>query len=239
MHESMTLQTEKRILSPKEVERLIQENKIPQDYRSRCVDGRYEKTEDLAGIAKPGGDAGSLMAVLGSLVTLGVSLDSDTIPEVLNVVVDTVGGVHNFNFHTDTHHEAEGVACGCGHVAKARKDPEAYGLNIEAIKILDAKLTQLKAQGANEVVLRGEHQEGSVVVINSPDESMAPNNGTEQVFVYNKGADEEIYRKLAKGIALILNMTEDEVFGALTAAANRQLDATLVRLADGLEVYTA
>jgi hypothetical protein len=50
--------------------------------------------------------------------------------------------------HTDDHHTEEGVACGCGHVAKARLDAEAYGMTEADISILDNKLEELKSSGA-------------------------------------------------------------------------------------------
>jgi hypothetical protein len=50
---------------------------------ARCVDGRYENMPDMPLAAKPGGDAGDLMALFAALNMLGQSLPNEEVVKIM------------------------------------------------------------------------------------------------------------------------------------------------------------
>ncbi len=92
---------EKKEMTPEQLTAFVDANKIvisDANKISRCVDGRYEGIENFPVIAKPGGDAGDMMAAFGALNVLDVSLDGQAI---LNAVAEVAGGIQKIQFHTD------------------------------------------------------------------------------------------------------------------------------------------
>lgn len=96
---------QRRVLTENEVEKFVLENlyrvKKGKEFLSRCIDGRYDKTADLAPCAKPGADIGELMIVLAVNRECGLEIKTE---DVFKAVVKTVGRYKNFKFHTDDQH---------------------------------------------------------------------------------------------------------------------------------------
>lgn len=212
---------------------------------SRCVDGRYQGMANFPMIAKPGADAGDVMAAFGALNLLGKTLPSEA---VLNAVVNVVGGVQKFAFHTDDHAEPTQPGMGCGHIGQAVADPESFGVTAEQMQFIVSELPKLLEQGAQQEVLHGEHGEQAVIVVNSETHGLLPmlriGDNLREAFVYHKTLHTQQLDKLAKGLQEALaaqgEAVEDfQIRKALDDAFGKQLAEILKRLAKGLPVYTA
>ncbi len=220
---------------------IAEENKI-----SRCVDGRYEGIKNFPMVAKPGGDAGDIMAAFGAINELGLELDGEMI---INAVMEAVGGKEKFAFHTDSHAEHDNAGCGmgCGHLKKAKLEPDEYGLKQEQMDFLFNKLPQFLEEGAHQEILNGDHAETAVLVVDSENFGLKPllhsEDGIQEAFVYHKTLHQEQLDQLAKELQEKLAETgvvreEVELRKALDTAFGKQLNATLQRLAKDLPVYT-
>jgi len=231
-----------------EAQVFIEANKVAitdENKFGRCVDGRYENIIDCPMIAKPGGDAGDVMAVFGALNILGKSLPNET---VLELVLENIGGSSHFNFHSDDHADAAVAGLGCGHLKQAKLDPSAYGLLQEQIDTIFAELPAMLEQGAHQEVLHGDHAEQAVIVVDSESYGAMPLLRSEdklsEAFIYQKTWHEKQLDKLSQGIQMEFAKTgvvleEAEVRNALDTAFGKQLGETLKRLASGLPVYVA
>jgi hypothetical protein len=212
---------------------------------SRCVDGRYENISNFPMIAKPGADAGDVMAAFGALNLLQINLPSEI---VLNAVISAIGGVGKFNFHTDDHAEPTDIGYGCGHIRQAKEDPAAYGVTQEQIDFIFNELPKLLEQGAHQEVLHGLHAEQAVIVVDSESYGVLPllriGENVREVFIYQKNLHRQqldaLSKLLQEAIAAQGQVVEDHAIRkALDDAFGKQLSETLKRLADGLPVYTA
>lgn len=212
---------------------------------SRCVDGRYENISNFPMIAKPGADAGDVMAAFAALNILGVSLPSEV---VLEAVVTAIGGANKFAFHTDDHSEPSDIGFGCGHTKQAKNDPEAYGVTQEQMDFIFSQLPKLLEQGATQEVLHGDHAEQAVIVIDSETHGVQPlvriGNNVREAFIYQKTLHSQQLDKLVKILQEVLAaygqaVEEHAIRKALDDAFGKQLAETLKRLADGLPMYTA
>ncbi len=212
---------------------------------SRCVDGRYQGVTNFPMISKPGADAGDLMAAFGALNALGKTLPNETI---LNAVIEVVGGVQKFAFHTDDHAEPTQPGMGCGHIKQALGDPEAYGVTAEQMQFIFSELPKLLEQGAHQELLHGDHAEQAVVVVNSETHGVLPlihvGSDLREAFVYQKTLHtqqlDKLGRILQEALATQGDVVEDfQIRKALDDAFGKQLGETLKRLASGLPVYTA
>lgn len=218
-----------------------------QKFLSRCVDGRYLKSINLPPLAIPGADAGQLSLILATANTYGFEVDEET---VFNVLVETVGGIENFNFHSDHHGDPKIPASGCGHIREQRLDPKAYGLESEQMEYIKAVLTQAKKKGATEVILEGDHQEGAVLQIQGPYsiyprflQQLDQGKAQIQAFTFNSTLVDERHRAIAKklieekALKLFPGSDEEYLFEALSEVTENHLFETLKRLASGLPIF--
>lgn len=212
---------------------------------SRCVDGRYDNIYDCPMIAKPGGDAGDVMSMFGALNILGKTLPNK---DVFNLVMENIGGVKNFNFHTDEHADQGVAGLGCGHLKQAKLDPSAYGVTQDQMDFIFNDLPKTLHEGANQEVLYGNHEERAVIVVDSTNYGVIPvhrdGEKVSQAFIYQKTLHEDQLDNLAKALQEALAgdgtvVEETEVRDALDGAFAKQLGETLKRLAEGLPVYVA
>lgn len=209
---------------------------------SRCIDGRYEGR--VPPLAKSGADAGDLMISCAAFSKLGIDPASKWY-EILQAVLDTVGGVKKFRFHTDEHAEGEGA--GCGHLKKALEDPDPYKLSRESMELIFEELKNLKQQGAREDVLQGPHREKAVLLITSRTHSVSPRideGGTSnEVFVLHATLLKTRMDLLAEHLLPIVRQSRQEMGkqklqSALLEAANLQANVTVGKLAPHLPVFS-
>ncbi|HEX3095926.1 MAG TPA: hypothetical protein VHQ20_02285 [Patescibacteria group bacterium] len=211
---------------------------------ARCVDGRYENIEDIPMIAKPGADAGDVMAAFGALNLLQQTLPSGVI---FDIVAQSIGGVQNFRFHTDDH-AGDAIGMGCGHIKQAKLDPTAYGLQQDQIDFIFDQLPGVLVQGAWQEVLHGDHAEQAVVVVDSENYGVLPllrsADTLQEAFIYQKTIHAQQLAKISKlmqenfaeqGVVV----EEPQILEALNNAFGKQLGETLKRLAKDLPIYTA
>jgi hypothetical protein len=204
---------------------------------------------EFAPVARPGADAGYFMVALAAVRSMGFKDASRLQPAIFDAVIRSLGGAKQFRFHTDEHAarefqdkpEEQKVARGCGHLRQAEKDPRAYGLEPEDMSAIFGRLSALKKEGASEVVLRGEHRERAVIVVDSPKFGFRRGDGNGfQVFVYHAALDRLRLEKLAGELAKIAELRDisaEVLRGALIAASDREREETLRRLAAGLPIF--
>lgn len=223
-------------------------------YDSRCVDGRYQPGE-MAPLARAGADAGYLMTVAAAIRATG-RIDKVDLREILEKVVVARGGPNKFCTHTDSgtvgkerEAGAPHVPCGgCGHVKHARKDPAAYGLTAEDIKVIDEVLQGIydkndkpEVAEKQEIVLAGGHGEGAVMIVHSKKHALKPmTKSGRQAFVYNADLDNAVLLDLATALQFPEENGPSETFlEALRKASGQQTGKTLEKLAEGspLPVY--
>ncbi len=218
-------------------------------FLSRCVDGRYRSSKDLSPLAFPGADAGELALVLATANSYGLEVDTE---KVYKTVIDLVGGIDNFNFHSDHHGDTKIPASGCGHMKQIHIDPQSYHLKKEQVKTVDQILLQAKSQGAKETVLTGEHLEGAVLQIIGQ-ESVSPRfisdiegvNQEIEVFVFHETLVKERHRILAQkllendAVKLSPGTDSEYLYDALSEMTDNHLFETLKRLAVGLPIFQA
>lgn len=208
---------------------------------THCVDGRYEEGS-LA--ARPGADAGYVMVVMGVLRKMNADLG---LKVAMDSVLEAVGGVEKFSFHSDDHEVPAGVdermkvGIGCGHLKHAYNDPSAYGLMKEDMEFLMNQLTEMQDKMHRDE-LKGHHEEQAVLVIESAEYGVAPkvdNGKFYESFVFQSSAD-------GKKLEEIANILFEKIGGKvergvlvkyLQEVSEMQLNETVGRLAKGLPVY--
>ncbi len=238
-----------------EAERFVKETlyRIDPDAQleCRCVDGRpFERGEKLSDVARAGGDAGYAMAACAALKLLeeermvSIPNDMSRVQAVLDAAVKLAGGARYFHFHTDTHADPSVAGGGCGHMREAEKEPKAYGLSPDDMPTLRKSLASLLAGGTKQDVLHGDHNERAVFVIETPRFGMMPNApDRKSSFIYQKSLDKEKLAAFADILFDDLNLghvnfiSREKFREEIAAASDRQLGATLERLANGLPVF--
>ncbi len=259
----------KLILSKEQVYELITANRYrvnPQErFLSRCIDGRYDNNiknqiskikstdqksdikKQLPALAFPGADVGQLATILAAGSGFGFAVDGKN---ALKALLETVGGVSNFGFHTDRHGDKKRVASGCGHWKQINLDPAAYSLEKAQIDFVQNQLTQLKNKGAEEIILEGDHHEGAVLMVKGnwgilPRFIIETDGGNleTQVFIYHQSLVDARHRALAiallhqKAVALPSGCDEDYLYHTLSETAENHLMETAKRLAKGLPIF--
>lgn len=253
----------KIILNKEQVAELVWNNRYKVDpkekFLSRCVDGRYPTSprilgaslgasQNLPALAIPGADAGELALIFATANTFGFELNQE---KTIKVMLDIVGGIRNFNFHTDHHGSPKILASGCGHMKQIGIDPAVYNLDKEQVKFMQKMLKTLKKQGAKEMVLEGEHLEGVILQIKGP-YSIYPRFFVEteggrtavEAFCFHSGLVDERHRFLAKklleekAVKLFPGCDEEYLYEVLSDTTENHLFETLKRLAPELPIFS-
>ena len=143
---------------------------------------------------------------------------------------------------------------GCGHLRLAMQTPEAYGARPELVKELLRSFFRARWGGATEPefeVLPGGHEEGAVVNVRvetelrsfTPIPLVSPSANGTQMFVNHPQVSahhrEELGHFLAMqdDVASVSPAHVEPLVRVMSEIADRQLGATLGRLAKGLPVY--
>jgi hypothetical protein len=220
---------------------------VPNPLLSRCIDGRYQNSNSLPALAIQGADAGELALIFSMANECGLTLDMD---KAFQALVDTVGGVENLQFHTDSH-AAQGVAlAGCGHIKQASQDMASYNLTEKQMAFIKEKFADLKKQGVQEVILEGDHQESAVVFVKGkfgvlPRFKLERENGGREgmMFVFHNTFVDARHHILAKkllemkALSLEGGLDEEYVYSTLSDACETHLMETAKRLAQGLPIF--
>lgn len=239
MERELNMETEKTILTENEVNELVLRNRYPvvenDRFKARCIDGRYPKIENLPALAKPGSDLGDLMVLLAVNNQHALKIKRDVLGQILT---HTIGGAHNFNFHTDSHYYNNSL--GCGHWREAKTFPANYGLTRDDLDFIDNFCWEMQKHGDRRDVLKGSHEEGAVVIVKGENWSLAPklitDHGVKEVFVYHQTLDDQRRRRLADNLKPCLKSSLD-IETVLSQVALQQRRETMTRLAQGLPVY--
>jgi len=240
---------QKYTLSKEQIADLILENtyEVKNTLLSRCIDGRYENSEDLPALAIPGADAGELAVIFAMANTFGYMLDMQ---KALDGLVEVVGGVKNIQFHTNLHAERGKILAWCGHMKQELLDIKSYNLLEEQLDFIKKSFIQLEKQGANEVELQGDHQEAALLFVKGnfgvlPRFTLAreDNRRVVQTFVFHRTFVDSRHHLLAKklietkAVDLEIGLDEETVFMALSDTVENHLMETAKHLALGLPIF--
>lgn len=241
----------KIILNKDEVYDLILDNRYRVDVKnkflSRCIDGRYENSDELPALAFPGADAGELALIAATANAFGFEVDLD---KAYQSLLNIIGGVKNFNMHTDDHHDPKVTGAGCGHLGQIKTDPKAYQLTEVQIKQIDQILETAKKNGAKETILKGPHLEGAVLLVKG-DYGIKPQCYLEeekikrltQVFIYQQtlvNSRHKVWAKelmQSKVVKLYDNTDEEYLYEVLSEQSELHLFETVERLGKDLPLF--
>lgn len=241
----------KLILTKEHVENLVAENRYKvtdkNKFLSRCIDGRYQNDEGLAPLAIPGADIGELAVIFAAANNFGFEIDPE---KAFQSLVEVVGGIKNFQIHSDSHADKSIVAAGCGHWKQINLDPKAYSLNKDQMSFIKKKLIEVKQAGSFEIILEGEHLEGAVLQVKGGWSVMPRFTVSEggkdilsEVFVYQASLVDERHKVLAgallknNAIKLVAGQSEENLHNALSETVEAHLFETAKRLAGGLTIF--
>ncbi len=242
---------EKIIFTKEQVYELVTENRYEVDpekkFQSRCIDGRYENSSDLPALAIPGADAGEIGIVAAAGQTYGFTVD---LQKTADTIVETVGGIQQFNFHTDSHADPSVPAGGCGHIRLITSEFERYRTTKEFAAFLNRYLQQAKKNGAHETRLQEDHGESAVLVITGSHSvqtqcRMQTEGGVKnvQVFVFHSSLVNERHKALVekliknRAVEIIEGCDADYLYTVLSEITDIHLFETMKHLAKGLPIY--
>lgn len=243
----------KVIFSNEQVAEIVQANKYPVDaksaYLSRCIDGRYSDRNNLPPLALAGADLGELALIKSAGNIYGFEVD---LKKTYQVLVELLGGINNFQMHTDSHGDPKIAAAGCGHLKQMKLDPGAYHLTQEDVLTLSEIAEDAKKKGATEVKLEGDHIEGAVlqVVGNYSVKTryfLQSDSGTREVeiFVFHETLVNKRHKALAKAliqtaaVRMVNGLDAEYLSEVLSETTEDHLMETAKRLAKGLPIYLA
>lgn len=140
---------------------------------------------------------------------------------------------------------------GCGHIRNMMQNPEQYGVRAELVKKALEEI--IKASWKNEdieiEVLKGEHTKGAVVNVVIEDEvdenteipAIPPNLDGEEMFVNHPQVAGFLRREISREVGEIIGFEIDagKFSQQIKTLAEKQLKATVGKLADGLPIYNA
>ena len=257
-------------LNSSQIQLLVKENSYKVDeknrFLSRCIDGRYENKlevkssafakatadkqkseveENLPALSIPGADLGELALIIACANDFGFGVDQE---KIFQTLVEVVGGLKKFSYHTDSHHG--GLALGCGHFSQILKDFVSYNLQKRDIKFLEEKLKFLQRNSVLPVILEGNHDEGAILIVKGnfgvyPRFVIETEEGKKEVsiFVYHQTLVDERHRLLVKrlidnkAIKLFDGLDQEYLYEVLSQEAENHLLETVKRLAKDLPVY--
>lgn len=241
----------KIILNLNHIQELVSKNKYKVNHKtkflSRCIDGRYENSQNLPALAFPGADVGELALIFATANSYGFEVDKK---KVLESFLKVIGGEENFRLHTDSHADDKIPAAGCGHWKQVNLDPKAYNLEKDQIDFIKKTITTF-VRPSQSCILEGDHLEGAVLLVRGdygvlPQFDIKTDQGVihVQVFVYHQTLVDQRHRQLAqelvKNKGVIFKDGEDEewLYNALSDVSEDHLMETAKRLAKGLPIYS-
>ena len=240
---------EKFTLTKQQISSLLFESvyEVKNPLLSRCIDGRYNNSDSLPALAIQGADAGELALIFSTANTCGFFLNTE---HALKALVDTVGGVPNIRFHTDSHAEKGKVFAGCGHMKQINLDLDGYNLTEDQMNFITAQFEEMKKLGAQETVLQGDHKEAAVLFVKGkygvlPQFKLGREEGGRegQMFIFHNTFVDARHRILAKKLIaskafeLEGGLEEEYVYSVLSDMCETHLMETVKRLASGLPIY--
>ncbi|UFX83012.1 hypothetical protein [Candidatus Absconditicoccus praedator] len=224
--------------------------KIKFPYKSVCIDGRYPSTNYEVGVSIPGADLGDLAGMIAFFNNQDIDIKND---DILDVMLEVVGGLKNFSFHTDEHHSNKDYenysydeCIGCGHILCELKKPSEYNLTKKDISFLIKTLESLEKEGANNEILYGAHEEEAVLIVNSEKYSiyhtfLDDNKARRQFFVFTpntiKARHLLIIKKLFQKGLIPKNYNYERVKKDIYSMTQKHLNQTASKLAKGKPLY--
>jgi len=242
---------DKIILSKYQIQELVYKNSYRIDEKtkfiSRCIDGRYFENKNLPALAIPGADVGEIALIIATGNSFGFEIDSE---KMFKTFIGIVGGMKNFQLHTDHHGDIKKPASGCGHWKQINLDSTAYNLEKDQLKFIERKLAQVKKYGAKETILEGKHLEGAVLFVRGnysifPRYLLDLGSGrqTVEVFVYQATLVNERHKIIAEqlirgnAVRLYKGCDGEYLYEVLSEMMENHLMETVRRLAKRLPIY--
>lgn len=219
-----------------------------------CVDSRHPKKDINEGPENPrtpvpGGDAGDVMTMMGTLQELHVPFETAT--HAVESAVFQVLRPDQFYMHTDSHalpgehndaHPSDCACPGCGHLRNATEDPFSYHMTREGMQWVNTFLLNMQTNGSQPEVLEGYHNELAALIVLDPSLGIKTDG---KVFVYNKPWAMRVLDMYAHLLAeqsdlQALGLNEIQIKDTLLKTHTAQANETFDRLAvkKGIPVAT-
>lgn len=144
-----------------------------------------------------------------------------------------------------------GIFDGCGHWRQIQSDPAAYHLENNDIKFINSILATIVAKIEKPVVLKGEHQEGAILLVKGefgiyPRYTLSSPSDKQvevEVFVYHQSLVNKRHKLLAEklvekgAVKLYPGCDEEYLYQVLSDEGENHLFETSKRLAKGLPLF--
>ena len=211
---------------------------------TRCVDPRDQATQadeqeiDEAkrpqyrpnAVARPGGDFGYIMVLLGADDTLSAN---DAV-DIVKSWRKSTGGIFTMHGADQAH-----GGTGCGHIDNCVKGAADFGVQTQRVSDALNYIQGLHATDPhNYPLLTGQHVEKGVLVVDGDDTTIPSTINDTQYFRYDKRADEKNLLSLrnymqSQGQAQV----DDSYLSKMQSASDKQMTAVLSLLAKNLPVF--
>ena len=199
---------------------------------SRCIDGRYENSPDLAPIGFPGGDIGQLAVIMTAANNFGFEIDLE---KTYKTLIEIIGGEKNF-----------GIDFECFHLKQINTDNKVYNLTKEQVDFLNKKAEEVKKAGMKKIILQDNHLERAVLLVYGNKSIMNQfkiSGEPVQVFMFHQTLSDLRNKLLAeklieeKSVKLLAGLDAEYLYTALSETTEIHLMETVTKLAKGLPIY--
>lgn len=231
----------KTLLTQEELSMMVFDTKYKVEgeaqYISRCIDGRYEPSDNLPALAYPGADAGELALILATAHSYGFPFHEEVIYDSL---VETVGGEKNLHFHFED----------CDPIRQLSLTPQDFSLEAKDVEFIRSKITEAVKKVARQVVLQGEHEEGAVIYVKGiygiqPRYLLKTEHGESKIaiFTYHTTLVNERHKLLAQklvekeALTLPTGCNHEYLYQALSEMADTHTLEILKRISKDLPIF--
>lgn len=233
------MEQKKVIFTPEEAEAFFQKNsfEFPKNMEVSKSIGCIDDRDPYKRIAIPGSSLGFHMAVFGAVDKLSINVkDKEGLCHLVSSVVGNL-------IHTDEDNIQKGESlpvAGCGHCSGILKRGE---LNSDFSDFLKSSyLKELETKMGKPLAYKGSHNAKGVFIINDLETGLISNDGTDQVFVYNKKFHQKLINDLVEKIYPFIqkinpNLKKEQFSETLKEVSEEQLQKTLDHLTQGLPFF--
>lgn len=216
--------------------------KIKNPQISQCIDGRRTQDESNYSISIPGGWLGQLVSILSVIEETRVINQPEFREKSLKILLDTIGWENNLSFHTDDNCCSSWVWCWHLKLILNKENRKEYLLSDESAEFVENVMKDFWTR-AKINVLRWDHNEVWVLIVNSLFHSVHANINWHQLFIYtpelarlrNIEIAKRMYDEFFKWTWM--SLTPDSILEMLQRKTDLHFKETLQKTAPELPVY--
>ncbi len=213
--------------------------KIKNTLTSQCIDWRRTKNESNFSLSVAGWSIGQL-AVIFSVLDQELGEKFTFHERVYSAFLELVWWIENFSFHSDCHAWEEWI--GCGHIKFLLTKSEEYNLSKYSVNYISELISKEKSAEMKVNILKWDHEENAVLLIDSNKYSIHPCDWESQFFIFTPAMVESMNKNIAemllKNFSDDFTKTSEELLKLLQDATMEHFFLTGHVLAWELPVYT-